>query len=181
MLEELPQKLNNLSAKFREEIAGLRTGRANSLLVENIIVSCYNTKMTLKEIAGISVPDAKVIAIEPWDKSLVNEIVKAIQLSGLGLTPNNDGNLIRLVLPPLTSERRTQLVKTLKVKQEEIRIEERKIREEERNKIKKAEKDGEISEDEKFRLEKKLQEEIDKTGELIKKITEEKEKEIMTI
>lgn len=181
MLEELSQKLNNLAAKYKEEIAGIRTGRASSLLVENIMVSCYNSKMAIKEIAGISVPDIRLILIEPWDKSIINDIDKAIQLSGLGLSPNNDGNIIRVALPSLTAERRTQLVKTLKVKQEEIRIEIRKTRENERNLIKKTEKEGKISEDEKFRLDKKLQDEVDKTGDLIKKMTEDKEKEIMTI
>lgn len=181
MLEDLSQKLDGLVGKYKEEIAGIRTGRASSLLVENIAVSCYNSKMTIKELASISVPDVKLILIEPWDKSIINDIDKAIQLSGLGLSPNNDGNVIRVALPSLTTERRAQLVKTLKAKQEEIRIEMRKVREEERNLIKKTEKDGNISEDEKFRLDKKLQDEVDKTGELIKKMTEDKEKEIMTI
>lgn len=181
MLEDLSQKLNGLVVKYKEEIAGIRTGRASSLLVENITVSCYNSKMAIKELASISVPDVKLILIEPWDKSIINDIDKAIQLSGLGLSPNNDGNVIRVALPSLTTERRAQLVKTLKVKQEEIRIEMRKIREDERNLIKKTEKDGNISEDEKFRLDKKLQDEVDKTGDLIKKMTDDKEKEIMTI
>lgn len=181
MLEDIIDNLNKFVNKFKEEISGIRTGRATSLLVENIMVNCYNTKMSLKEVAGISIPDVKLIVIEPWDKTIINDVDKAIQTSGLGLSTNNDGNVIRVALPPLTTERRTQLVRTLNSKHEEIRVEIRKVREEERNAIKKAEKNGNISEDEKFRFDKKLQEEIDKTTELIKKIKEDKEKEIMTV
>lgn len=166
---------------LKHDISTLRTGRATPALVEDIIVSAYGTKQPLKAVASISVLDAKTIAVDPWDKSIVRDIESAINNSPIGINPVNDGKLIRLPLPELTSERRQELIKVLHQKLEAARIAVRKIREDVRKEIDKAEDAGNITEDEKFKFQDQLETLVKEFNELIKDIGTEKEADIQKV
>ncbi len=180
--------INDFKADFKAvidflktDITGLRTGRASTAMVENIMVEAYGTKQSLKATASIMVTDAKTVTIDPWDKALLGAIEKGIRESSLGINPMNDGRLIRLTLPELTSERRQELVKVLHQKLEQARISIRKVREEVRELISAEEKDKAISEDDKFRLQEDLEKIVKEFNEKIKEIGEAKEKDVTQI
>jgi len=166
---------------LKQELTNIRTGRATPSLVENLMVDCYGTKTPLIQLASINVPDPKSIIIQPWDKNSLKDIEKAIQSSQLGFNPVNEGNVIRLPIPPLTEERRKELVKFVHQKIESGKIKIRQTREEIWKNLKNAEKEGKISEDDLFGQQKELQEIVDEYNEKIQEISEAKEKEIMTI
>lgn len=166
---------------FKEDISGLRTGRASSAIVEDISVEAYGTYQALKSLASISIPDAKTVNIEPWDKSILQAVEKAVRDSGLGLNPVNTGSQVRIFLPELTSERRNELIKVLHQKEEAARIAVRKVREDIKEMVKQAEADNEITEDEKYKLEEELDKTVKEYNDKIKEITEKKEVEINTI
>lgn len=166
---------------LHEEFSKLRTGRANAALVENIEVENYGTKMPLKALANISIADAKTIAIQPWDKSGMTNIEKAIQDSGLGLNPINNGVVIRLVLPALTEERRRDLTKLVHELAEKARITVRQERHHGIAQLKELEKEKQISEDQRLVLEKRLQEKIDEFNKKIEENAKHKEQDIMTV
>lgn len=166
---------------LEKELHNLRSGRANSSMVEDLMVEVYGSMMELKGVASISVPDAKTIQIEPWDKNNVKEIEKAIQASSLGLNPNVAGTTIRLVMPPMTEENRRALVKVVGQKAEQARISIRNVREEVRDKVSTEEKEKLIGEDEKFRMFEQLDKVVAEENAKIEKIASEKEEEIMTI
>jgi ribosome recycling factor len=132
---------------FEHELATIRTGRASTKLVEDLKVECYGQMMTLKELATLSAPDARLITIQPWDKSIINEIEKAIRISDLGINPINDGELIRLQLPIMSTERRDELAKLLGKKTEDCKIGVRNVRKHYHNQLRDAEKGKGISED----------------------------------
>jgi len=166
---------------LRQDIANLRTGRATPALVEDIPVEAYGTKQSLKAVASISVADAKTLTVDPWDKALMQAVEIAIRNSDVGISPVNDGTLIRLPLPDLTAERRADLIKVLHKKMEESRIAIRKIREDVRDEIEKAEKSKEISEDEKFGQHDVLEKIVKEFNDMIRDIGETKEKEIQKV
>ncbi|MDO8625986.1 MAG: ribosome recycling factor [Candidatus Magasanikbacteria bacterium] len=166
---------------FKSDISSLRTGRATTAIVDGVQVEAYGTRSPLKAVATISVADAKTLNIEPWDKSQLQAIEKGIRDAGLNLNPVNDGRLIRLILPELTSERRQELTKVLHQKMEQAKISVRKVREEAREMIMMEEKDKSISEDEKFKLQEELEKMVKSYNEEIEKIGEGKEKEITTV
>ena len=166
---------------LRQEISSLRTGRATPALVEDIFVEAYGTKQPLKAVASISVADAKTINVDPWDKGLVQAVETAIRNSDLGISPVNDGKLIRLPLPDLNAERRQELIKVLHKKLEQARIALRKIREDVRAEIDKQEKAKTISEDEKFNEQDDLEMIVKDFNDKVRVIGEDKEKEITTI
>lgn len=166
---------------LKTDIAGLRTGRANTALVENIMVEAYGIRQSLKSVASISIADPKTINVEPWDKGLLAAVEKGIRDSGIGINPVNDGRLIRVCLPELTVERRAELVKVLHQKLEGARISVRKIREDIKNTIIEEEKGKNISEDERYSLQDQLEETVKKYNEEIKVVGEEKEKEITNV
>jgi ribosome recycling factor len=166
---------------LKSELSTLRTGRASSSLVEQIQVDYYGVKTPLIQIAQIAVPEPRMITVQPYDKNALKEIEKAIQTSNLGINPVNDGNLIRLVVPSMTEERRKELVKIVSQMEEKARVSVRNIREEIVKEIQRQEKDGKISEDEKITAKDDLQKVVDKYNEEIKKLAETKEKEVMTI
>ncbi|MFN3301409.1 MAG: ribosome recycling factor [Patescibacteria group bacterium] len=166
---------------LKKEIAGLRISRANSTLVENLIVDAYGTKMMLKQLASISVLEGKTIIIQPWDKNNLKNIEKAFQTSSLGLIPIVDGDLIKISIPPLTEEKRKELIKILHQKAESARIGLRGVRDKIREEIFRQEREKKISEDEKYRLLKKLDEKTKEIDEEIKELVKEKEEEIMKI
>ena len=166
---------------LKSDISQLRTGRASTAMVEDISVEAYGSRQPLKAVGSITVLDAKTLNIEPWDKSLLGAVEKGIRDSGLGINPVNDGRLIRLALPELTTERRAELTKVLHQKLENARISIRKVREEVREMIASEEKDKTISEDDKYRLQEDLEKLVKEYNEEIKKIGEGKEKEITTV
>lgn len=166
---------------LKNDIAGLRTGRASSAMVEDISVEAYGSRQPVKAVASISIADPKTLAIEPWDKSLLGAVEKGIRDSGLGINPVNDGRIIRLALPELTTERRAELTKILHQKLEQARIATRKVREDVRSLIGEEEKEGTIGEDEKFRLQEDLEKMVKDNNEKIKTVGEQKEKEINTV
>ncbi len=166
---------------LKDEFNTIRTGRASSALFDKIRVDYYGTPTPLNQVATVSIPEARLVVIQPWDKSTLNEIEKAIQKSELSVNPSNDGKVIRINIPPLTEERRKEFVKVARNIAEQSRVAVRNVRRDANEELKKLLKDSEISEDE----EKKLTEEIQKlTDQYIKEINtllEEKEKEIMEI
>ncbi|MBT3817513.1 MAG: ribosome recycling factor [Candidatus Magasanikbacteria bacterium] len=180
-IDAYKEQFNKTIDHLKQEISALRTGRATPALVEDVMVEAYGTKQGLKAVASISVADAKTLTVEPWDKTLMQVIELAIRNSDVGINPVNDGKLIRLPLPELTAERRADLIKVLHKKLEDARIAVRKIREEVRNDIDKAEKEKVISEDEKFASQDELEELVKEYNELVKKVGQDKEKEITTI
>lgn len=177
----MKEKFEKITAHLRMILGEIRTGRATPALVENIFVESYGSEMPLKSVASISIPEARQILIKPWDKSMIQPIQKAIQTSNIGLSPIVDQGSIRLSIPPLTEERRKDLVKTMKQRLEEARIAVRKVREDEMKSIDHRHKEGEISESEKFRLRDDAQKTVDEYNKKIDTLGQEKEKEIMTI
>lgn len=185
MEQEIKRKTNERMSRtievFKKELASIRTGRASLALLDGIMVNYYNTLTPLQQVASLSIPESRQIAIQPWDPKIIPDIEKAILKSDLGLTPTNDGKIIRIAIPPLTEERRKQLVKTVRKKAEDARVALRNIRRDINEEIKKLEKERHISED----IVKKLHEEIQKiTDSFISKVDEvlnHKEKEIMEV
>jgi ribosome recycling factor len=159
----------------------IRTGRANASLLDRVTVEYYGTPTPLKSLAGISTPDATTIAIQPYDRNTLNLIEKAISMSDIGLTPNNDGTVIRLNIPPLTSDRRKELVKTAAKLAEEGKVAIRNIRRDAIESVRKQEKGGEISEDEARDLQDNIQKLTDKYTHKVEQLLQEKEADIMTI
>ena len=161
------------------ELSSVRTGKASPTILDSIKVDYYGSTVPLKQIANIAVPDAKLLTVQPWEKAMVGEVVKAIQSSNLGLNPQSDGTFIRIPLPPLTEERRHELVKTVKHMVEEGRIAIRNIRREANEKMKKLEKSHEISEDDYHKYHKEIQEMTDDSIKELDNVSIVKEKEIM--
>lgn len=166
---------------FKRDIASLRTGRANPALLDNVQVEAYGTRSPLNSLGNINVADSSSMVITAWDKSILKDIEKAITLADLGVSVVNEGDKIRLSIPTLTEENRRELVKKLNVKMEDARIEVRQVREQAKNDIEKAFADKELSEDDKFRFMKELDEYVAKQNDLVKDIKDKKEKDIMTI
>ncbi len=181
MVQGYSEQFDKAIDHLKQEVSGLRTGRATPALVEDIPVEAYGTKQPLKTLASINVADAKTINVEPWDKSILAGIEIAIRNSQLGINPVNDGKLIRLPLPELTQERRNELIKVLHQKLEQARIAIRKIREEARAKIDASLKAKEIGEDERYTLQDELEKLVKEYNESVKLVGEEKEKEITTV
>ena len=166
---------------LKNELATLRVGRANPLMVENIMVEAYGSKTVLKQLASITVPEARTILIQPWDKSIAKDIEKSITLANIGINPVNEGAQIRLTVPLLTEETRKDLVKTVGEKMEKTRVAIRQIRDKIKDEITRLEKNKEITEDDRFDLVKKLDELVKDFNDKIKDLGAEKEQEIMTI
>jgi ribosome recycling factor len=181
VINEADHKMKKAIQVIKEELSHIRTGRASTALVENIKVEYYGVQTSLKEIANISVPEADLIVIQPWDKNCVNDVEKAIWKEDLGLTPNNDGTVIRLSIPPMTEERRKEIAKMVKKETESSKVAVRNVRREMNDKIKKMEKDSEISEDQSKELFKEMQELTDNYIKEIDEIYKTKESEIMKI
>ena len=166
---------------YLNDIKSIRTGRANPAMVEEIKIDYYGAKTPLIQLASISVPEPKMIVIQPFDKNSIKEIEKAINASPLGINPVNEGNLIRLVIPAMTEERRIELTKILHQKSEEAKIKIRNLREEEIRAQKNNKNNGKITEDDFYQHQEKIQEMIEEYNGQIKTISDDKEKEIMSI
>jgi len=175
------EKMKKTVKALQDEFKSVRTGRASSALFDNIRVDYYDQKVPLSQVATISVPEARLVVIQPWDRSVLAEIEKSIQKSELSLNPNNDGKVIRINIPPLTEERRKEMVKLAKNMGEKSRVSIRNIRRDANEEFKKLQKDSEISEDEAKRAIDDTQKLTDSYIEQINKLLEAKEKEILEI
>lgn len=178
MMEQLQLEMDEGLDSTRRELAQIRTGRASLALVDGINVECYGGRSPLKQVASLAVPEARLIVIQPWDRSIVAEIEKAILKSDLGINPSNDGKVIRLQIPPLTEERRHELAKHVKKLGEEGKVRLRNFRRKANDEIKQGEKDGDIPEDEGKRTIERIQEMTDDFIQKIDAVIEEKTKEI---
>ena len=166
---------------LRSDLAAIRAGRANPHILDKITVDYYGSPCPLQQVANVSVPEARMIQIQPWEKSLIKPIEKAIMTSDIGINPNNDGSVIRLVFPELTEERRKELAKDVKKKGEATKVAVRNIRRDGNDAIKKMNKNNEITEDELAEFEEQMQKMTDKYVAEIEKDVEAKTKEIMTV
>lgn len=181
ILKELKSKFDQVIRKLEDDFQKVRTGRASVALVENVIVSYYGSTTPLKQMATLSTPDASQILIKPWDVNALGDIELAIRNSDLNLSPVNDGNFVRIVLPPMTEERRNELINLLEKKGEEARVALRNVRGESWDRIKKMEKEGTITEDDRYSAEKEINEIIDNYNKKIQELVEKKEKEVRQI
>jgi ribosome recycling factor len=178
VLKEIEDSMKKGIDATKRELAELRSGRANPKMVEGIRVNYYGAPTLLKEIATIGVPEARMVIISPYDPTALKDIEKAILQSDLGITPVNDGKIIRLIVPPLSEERREELIKIVKKVSEEGKVSLRTMRRDGKEKIKSLEKNKSISEDEKFKAEDELQKLTDRYSKEIEIILTEKEKEL---
>lgn len=181
LLDELEERMMNAQDAMVRDFTAIRTGKASISLVEGLQVEYYGQMSRLKDIAGLSTPDPRTIAIQPWDKSALKVIEKAIIDSTIGITPINDGKIIRLPIPPLTQERRQQLSKQVKARCEEGKVQIRNIRRDGNEAVKKAEKDSEITEDERKEILEQIQKLTDDYIRNLDAVAADKEKDLMTI
>lgn len=179
--KEIQNKMEQSFESMIRKFSKVRTGRANVAVLDNISVDYYGQATPIKQLCNISIPEPRLIIIQPWDKTILGDVEKAIQASNVGVTPNNDGNVIRLPFQPLTEETRKDIVKDLKRMGEDAKIAIRHIRKEGNEKAKKMEKDGDITEDELKKLTKQIQEYTDNYTNKISESIKTKEKEIMTV
>jgi len=175
------EKMNNAVEAFKKDLATFRTGRASLSILDNIRVDYYGSLVPLNQVATLGIPEPRTITIQPWEQKMVGEIERAIMKSDLGLTPINDGKTIKINIPPLTEERRKQLVKVVRKRAEEARVAVRNIRRDIIEEIKKAEKDKKLSEDDSRKIQDEIQKITNSFIEKIDKILEQKEKEIMEV
>jgi len=180
-VEELKKKMQGSVDAYKRELTKIRTGRASLALLDGINVDAYGSAMPLEQVGTLTIPESSVIAIKPWDPQMIAPIEKAILSSGIGLTPANDGNVIRLNIPPLTEDRRREIVKQVKKVGEEFKVAIRNVRREGNDHFKKQKKDKEISEDEMFRLQEEAQKATDEYIKMIDGVTAGKEKEVMEV
>lgn len=175
------EKMKKAIENFRYELNKIRTGKASPTILDGVKVNYYGSIVPLKQAASISVPEVRLITVQPWDKSMINEIEKAILKSDIGLTPVNDGHIIRLPIPTLTEERRKELVKQTKRLGEEVKVSIRNSRRDANENLKKGEKEGAISEDDSFRSQEKIQEMTDEYIKKVDAVLKAKEQEIMEV
>jgi ribosome recycling factor len=176
--DSVKTKMEKSIGLLTQELSKVRTGRASPALLDGVKVEYYGSNLPLNQVASVSIPEPRLIVIQPWDKQALEAIEKGIQKADLGLNPNNDGSVIRLAIPPLTTERREELIKlTLKLG-EECRVAIRNIRREANNDIKKEEKDKKITEDEAFKTQEQVQKMTDEYVKKVDEVLKKKEKEI---
>ncbi|WP_257350017.1 ribosome recycling factor [Pseudalkalibacillus decolorationis] len=181
VMQQTDDKMNKAVDSFRRELSTLRAGRANPALLDRVNVDYYGAATPLNQMANISVPEARLLLIQPYDKSIIGDIEKAIQKAELGLTPSNDGDVIRIAIPALTEERRKELVKLVKKYAEEGKVAVRNVRRDANDDLKKLEKGGEMTEDDLRHYSDEVQKLTDKFVAEIDSISAAKEKEIMEV
>ncbi len=177
----IEEKMDKTISVLQENFAEVRAGRANPAILNKIKVDYYGTPTPINQVAGISVPEARLIVIQPWDASLLKEIEKAILTAEIGINPNNDGKVIRLAFPELNEERRKEIVKEIKKMAEDAKVSIRSVRREGIDEAKKLQKDNQMTEDELKSAEDQIQKLTDKKIAEIDKVLEEKEKEVMSV
>lgn len=181
IIDHFSAELEPVLEYYKHELKALRTGRANAAMVEDIPVIAYDAKMDIKGVATITIPDSKTIMVDPWDKTLLKDVEKAIQASSLGVMPVIDGTAIRLSIPSMTEESRLDLVKIVKKKAEETLVTIRTAREKVRDYIQKQEKEKVLSEDDRFRLDGMVEAKVKESNEQVRAMALTKEEEVMTI
>lgn len=181
VIDQLNDKMESSVDALKRELVKIRTGRASLSLLDGISVDAYGSRMPLNQIGTLTIPENRMIAIQPWDPQMLSIIERAILASDLGLTPANDGKVIRLTIPQLTEERRKELVKQIKKISEEFKVAVRNVRRDANDVLKNMKKDKEISEDDMFRLQEEAQKETDNFIKKIDEIAAGKEKEIMEV
>ena len=183
MIESIYQETRDSMKKsidaLKNEFKKIRTGRASLSILDDIRVDYYGALTPLNQMASLSIPESRLIAIQPWDVSVIKDVEKAILKSDLGLTPSNDGKVVRISIPPLTEERRKQLVKTVYKKSEEHKVSIRNVRRDANDLLKSLKKDGEISEDDAFKGQDGIQEITDEYIKIVDDVCKEKEKEVL--
>jgi ribosome recycling factor len=173
--------MRHAESALTHELAAIRTGRASPALLDRIRVDYYGTASPIPQVAAVSTPESRLLVIQPWDRSMLGPIEKAIMKSDLGLTPTNDGKVIRLAIPPLTEERRKELVKMIKRRVEESRVSVRNCRRDSLDEVKKLERDKKISEDDARRAQERLQKETDAMVAEIDRLGQKKEQEVLEV
>jgi len=181
MFKNIESRMTKTVAALRSELATIRTGRANAALLDQITVPYYGTEVPFSQVGSISVPEPRILMITPWEKSIIPDIEKAILKSDLGLNPTSDGDVVRLVLPELTEDRRKELVKKARAIGEKGRVSVRNIRRDANDGVKKQVKDDGLSEDESKRLQDKIQKITDKFIAEVDQVIEHKEQDILTV
>jgi len=181
VLEQAKEKMNKTIAAFTRELSSIRAGRANASLLDRIMVDYYGAPTPINQLAGVSVPEARLLVITPYDKTILGEIEKAIMKSDIGITPTNDGSIIRLMIPALTEERRKDLVKQVKKEAEDAKIAVRNVRRDANDGLKKLEKAGEITEDDLRGYGEDIQKLTDEFIVKVDQVTKDKEKEILEV
>ena len=179
--DKLEERMNKTISVYEEKLSEVRAGRANPAILNKVKIDYYGTPTPINQVAGVSVPEARLIVIQPWDVSVLKDIEKAILASDIGINPNNDGKVIRLAFPELTEERRKELVKDIKKMAEEAKVAVRAVRRDGIDEAKTKQKNSEITEDELKNAENDIQKLTDKKIEEVDKILENKEKEIMSV
>jgi len=179
--KEAEDRMNKAVEALRKDLATLRAGRANPSLLEKVSISYYGVPTPINQVANISAPEARLLVIQPWDRSILPTIERALLKSDLGLTPSSDGSVIRINIPQLTQERRTELVKVIKKKTEEARVAVRNIRRDIIDEVKAAEKKGELTEDQMRKGQEQIQKLTDRLIETVDKVLASKEAEIMEV
>ncbi len=175
------ERMNKAIGAYTRELAGIRAGRANASMLDRITVDYYGAPTPINQLAGVSVPEARMLVIQPYDKSILSDIEKAILKSDIGITPSNDGSIIRLAIPQLTEERRKELVKVVKKESEEAKVAVRNIRRDANDELKKLEKNGEITEDDQRGYSDDIQKLTDEYITKVDQLTKDKEKEILEV
>jgi len=181
IISDTAQKMDEAIQYYKTELSHVRAGKAKPALLDGIKVEYYGSQTPLNQLASVSAPEARLLTVQPFDKSALEDIEKAIMSAGLGLNPNNDGNIIRIPLPMLSEERRKELVKRTKEIAEDTRISIRNARRDANEEIKKKVEKESLPEDSKFESEEKIQQVTDKHTEMVDKLLKKKEKEIMTV
>ena len=181
VLEQAKEKMVKSLAAFGRELASIRAGRANAALLDRISVDYYGAPTPINQLAGVSIPEARLLVITPYDKSILGEIEKAIMKSDIGITPTNDGNVIRLAIPALTEDRRKELVKVVKKEAEEAKVAVRNVRRDANDELKKLEKNGEITEDDLRGYGDDIQKLTDEFIVKVDEVAKEKEQEILSV
>ena len=179
--QKTTEKMEHALEHLKRDLAGLRTGRASVALLDGIRVDYYGNPTPLKQVANLAIPDSRLITIQPYDQKMIREIEKAIQVSDLGLTPSNDGKLIRVPLPPLTEERRKELIKVCKKHGEEVKVQVRGFRRDGNDELKKLQKDAKLTEDELRKSETEIQKLTDQYVQKIDDVLKKKESEILEV
>lgn len=180
-IKQAEEKMKKAVEVTKEDLAMIRTGRASPKLLERVEVDYYGTKTPLNQLAGISVPEARLLVVSPYDRNAMSAIEKAIQSSDIGITPNNDGSVIRLAVPPLTEERRKELIKVAKERAEEGRVSIRNVRRHSKDEMERLKKAGDVSEDDLNRVERELQKLTDKFIQEVEELVAHKEQELLEV
>ncbi len=181
IINDAKKRMEKAVDKLSDDLLSIRAGRANASLLNRVTVEYYGAQTPLNQLAGIATPEARMLIIQPYDKGILADIERAIMMADLGITPSNDGSVIRLAIPPLTEERRKELVKQVKKAGEEAKVAVRNVRRDANDSLKKAEKDSELTEDDLRRFTDEVQKVTDATITKIDEVTANKEKEIMEV